>query len=829
MGELGWLRNMPIVSLLFAAAVAVVSVQLANSPAETEAYAVVAREEARAYLVRHPQLEVDALGELILEPVWVVGTREAAANAASTIDVKLPARMIARSQARLDHLIGQAYQARMDADPAWRLGVLDGGSPKQNYIKHAFVHETMAGVILSIAVLILIGFPLERTWGSLIFAAFVAGAIPFVAEAYRVLDASGSGVPWSGGAGLAGALLGAYFIRGLGGQFVLPGWIVLPVWLGVETFVVRGFWLDDLGSVPWATLCAAVGFGALVSGSLRLMNVEAHLGDLTAKQTARGPNPVVARAARMLSDGDPYQAFDLIQAAWRDAPTDADVCEAFYSIAVEVGQPEVAAEAILPGLHSALKEGDVKRAIDYWLPLASKECGITLEPTASVRLGEALLDAGHPQEALFSLRRALEAGVSSAHAIRIANIARDLDVGLTRQAAAIALNDAGLDPKIRSDLEPLVSVPSADPPVSTEPLVAEPSRSQLDRRVQAEHQVIETTAFPLDGDSDLDGDLESDFMGDLADLDANETALSDQALDAGALSAESLAADVSVPAMSEESAPAPEDSGDVLSHWNDQNALDADTLTDVSAALDEDVIAEALLDPDDLETPDMDLEYSLGASAPDPVDPRDDETDTDLTPLMDATDELTSPMARAASPELVDSQRATDASVPPSDFAFGGPDEDATSVLQLRTLKALEAVPVEQSDDYIEIDADGRGKSKLPYSRIQAISMAAVSGLGPRPVLVLDFVLNWVGAASEPMKLIRFRSDRFDPLAFSPGAANPLAALTAWVVELESRSGATCLPTRDVLEGRFTRHASLEAYEREVLMASADVIRRDRR
>ena len=123
----------------------------------------------------------------------------------------------------------------------------------------------------------------------------------------------------------------------------------------------------------------------------------------------------------------PYQAFDLIQAAWRDEPRDEEVGEAFFSIAVEVGQPEAAAEAILPSLQSALKQGDLERAIEYWFPLAAREVEVALEPTALVRLGEGLLDAGHPEQALFSLRRALESGVSSAHATRIANTARDLD------------------------------------------------------------------------------------------------------------------------------------------------------------------------------------------------------------------------------------------------------------------------------------------------------------------------------------------------------------------------------------------------------------------
>ena len=819
---MGGLQKLPIVSLLIAVAMAAVPFLLADDPSRDVVRFEAAREDARDYFVRHPSLEVDTLGELVLDAGWLGEAREAAAASASSLDIRLPPRMLARSQARLDALIDEAYDARLRADPAWRLGVLDARSPTQNYLAHAFVHESMVGVMLAVMVLLLAGIPLERTWGSLVYGAFVLGVVPAAAQAYRLLDAS-SNVPWSGGTGLAGALLGAYFIRGLGGHFVIPGWVLLPTWLGLEALLVRGFWLDDLGSVPWATIAASIGLGALVCGGLRLLNVEARVDAAGDKRKPQGPHPVVMRAARLRSDGDPYQAFDLIQAAWRDHPQDEEICEAFYSIAVEVGQPEVAADAILPMLRSALKRGDLERAIDYWMPLASRECDIVLEATASVRLGEALLDAGHPEQALFSLRQALDAGVSSAHATRIVKIARDLDEGLTRRAASIALDETALDPKVRADLEALVAGPEPDPQAvapADSPEDAAPL-SSLDRRVHAEHQVVETTAFPLDLDADLEDVLEGDDldMEIAAELEAgldNEAALAAQALDAGAFSADVLATDgarAEPPATDSSSAAAapPVDSGDVLSHWNDPRlsslsgiselSQEAD-LDDVSAGLDAQDGGEDLLEDSDLETPYADSadlgDAALAAAVrADLLDPRDEVTDTDLTPIMDATDELTSPMAR---PVASEASRAT----------------------ALRRLKALEAVPLDANEDWIEIDADERGKSKLPYARIEAIAIAAVGGLGPRPVLILDCVLNWMADGGEPMKSIRFRSDRFDPQRYVPAAASPLAALTAWLRDLERLSGATCLPSRRALEGLFERYASLEDYEREVLLARAD-------
>ena len=86
-------------------------------------------------------------------------------------------------------------------------------------------------------------------------------------------------------------------------------------------------------------------------------------------------------------------------------------------------------------------------------------------------------------------------------------------------------------------------------------------------------------------------------------------------------------------------------------------------------------------------------------------------------------------------------------------------------------------------------------------------------------MLVIDFVLNWEGDAAEPLKSIRVRSDRFDPMAFSQDAANPLEALTRWIGRLESRTAATCLPNREILVGAFGRFADLATYERDVLLA----------
>lgn len=807
---MGWLKTTPIVTLLLAVgfAVAPFAIDPARHWGDRYDRAV---EEAREILVRNPRLNVDAEAERVLDPEWFAELRETAEESQAGAEVDLPVRMVARSQAKLDGLFAQAYEARRLAEPAWRLGVLDGDTPPRNYWTHAFVRQNLAGLILMLAVLLVAAAPLERSWGSLLFGAFVLLSIPVSAQGYRLLDAS-SGVPWAGTSGLAAALVGAYFIRGLGGHFVVPSFVVLPVWLGVEAFVVRGFWLDDLSSVPWATLCGAVGFGAALAALLRLLNVEGKLDAQAERRRPSGPNPVLARAARLRSDGDPNQAFELMQAAWRENRQDEDIAEVLYSIAAELGQPEAAAEAILPVLRSALKKGELDRALGYWLPLAMRRCQVRLDPTAAVRLGEALLDKGYPDEAVFSLRSALEAGASTAHAVRILNIARDLDPGLTRRAASIALADPTLDAPTRSNLEALAE-PEGEPraPAALRADAGSPERphaigaTRLERSIEAEHHAIERTVFPSDPE---------------------ETRLEEQSLFGGALSEESFADAPSSGSPREDlSGAAP---SDVLSHWNDRGALSAEGLD--SGAVDDrsdgDVV-EDLLDSTDLGARgdlfgDQDIDF---------LDLEGDVTDSDQTPLLDAgdsgdaTDELTSPMAAAA-------RRAAD------------PDSDATVMMMampvvgleatratpattsatkglLRSLRAIDAVPVEASAEAVEIDTDGRGKSRLPYARVEAVAVAVVRGLGPRPVLVFDCILNWRDDIASPLKLIRFRSDRFEAAAVGLGGegATPVAALGAWAAAVQRAADAACLPSEAILAGSFASFDGLDDFEREVLGA----------
>jgi len=813
----GWIGKRPIVSLSIAGAMLFVAFGPGREPAPADDRFEQAREEARILLQRNRTLAVDAIGEGVLGPSWLEETLDPARDEGAERAgdrIVLPPRLQARSQARLDALIDEAHRVRLEMDPVWRFGVQGGSSPPRNYLAHAFVHEAWTGLALVVVMVILAGAPLERVWGSLFFGVFALGALPLTASIHRLLE-PGGGLPWHGGAGLVGAVLGAYFVRGLGGHFLLPGWLLLPVWLGLEVFVVREFWLDDLAGVPWATLSSSIGLGALVAGGTRLLGVESKLDAHIGSRSETGLNPILARAARLRTDGDPHQAFELVQAAWRDDPRDEDVARVFFEIAVEVGRPQAAANAILPSLGRLLRQGEVSRALAWWLPLARVEAEVDIEATAALRLGEALLDSGHPDEALFSLRRALSAGVSSAQATRIVRVARDLDEELTRRAAQIALADPSLDPEIRADLASLV------PP-----------------------EVVEPAAPTVRNDS--------------GSVDPHEASLIAQELDPGALSPESFEGG-EAPAPTDTGSDSESQSGDVPSDWNDPGRID--DLSD-ALAVDESA-ARTLFSSQDLESIDAGLELTdeVGSGdgfaagddpdpGPDPgpehgddrdrggrrmPDPREAETDSDMTPMMEATSDLGAPSSASSSAAAAAGTAGLRAEADPRHGAtepVGPPPNPPTPDVPgrpSRRLKALDAVPISADASSIEIDVDSRGKSKLPVDRIDAIALAAVVGLASRPVLIVDFVLNWEEGPDEALKVIRLRSDRFDPRRFQPDAATPLQALLDWLTRIQETSAALCLPSREILEGRFARFDSLDAYARAVLRAGGSHPPRDAR
>jgi membrane associated rhomboid family serine protease len=132
-------------------------------------------------------------------------------------------------------------------------------------------------------------------------------------------------------------------------------------------------------------------------------------------------------------------------------------------------------------------------------------------------------------------------------------------------------------------------------------------------------------------------------------------------------------------------------------------------------------------------------------------------------------------------------------------------------------LKTTEVTPLALEGGALRVALEGGRKAQLGLARVEAISLAAVRGLGAKPVLLVDLLLGWRALEGGELRCVRLRSDRFDPRKLA-SATDALAALRAFVAQLVAATQATPLHAADPARaGALTPFADLASYEREVL------------
>jgi tetratricopeptide (TPR) repeat protein len=159
-------------------------------------------------------------------------------------------------------------------------------------------------------------------------------------------------------------------------------------------------------------------------------------------------------------------------------------------------------------------------------------------------------------------------------------------------------------------------------------------------------------------------------------------------------------------------------------------------------------------------------------------------------------------------PELLEDFEKPDARPAPIDLDFA-----------TRTLRVVPARPLGFHSDGLVIEIDGGGKRRVDFAKVDALSVVAVHGLGPKPVILMDLLLNWMEQGAAELKLVRLRADRFDPRSLVSGSDAPLEALRLFADYLLGATRAAPLPDLQAVRGRpFAVLEGLEAYHRDVLM-----------
>jgi membrane associated rhomboid family serine protease len=151
-----------------------------------------------------------------------------------------------------------------------------------------------------------------------------------------------------------------------------------------------------------------------------------------------------------------------------------------------------------------------------------------------------------------------------------------------------------------------------------------------------------------------------------------------------------------------------------------------------------------------------------------------------------------------------------------------GEEEERKSVEPgvLRTLRVIEAVPRELDAEALWLDVEGKGRTRLPLSQVDAVAAAGVHGLGSKAVLLVDLALNWSSGGEKPLTVLRLRSDRYDPRKLVGSAGSPLQAMSELLSTLTARARAVPLPEPDSARSQpFKIFRDLASYEEQVLGA----------
>ncbi len=154
---------------------------------------------------------------------------------------------------------------------------------------------------------------------------------------------------------------------------------------------------------------------------------------------------------------------------------------------------------------------------------------------------------------------------------------------------------------------------------------------------------------------------------------------------------------------------------------------------------------------------------------------------------------------------------------------------DFGDVQDLRTLSlsfpdgaVTEVLPRSLAAEGIEIEKPGGRCLTLPWSRLRAVAVVGVHGIGPKPVVLVDLLVDGSGT-ERPLSVIRFRSDQYDPRRLVTGASDPLDALRKIVARILEHSRVQPLPHDGAARLDPVRmYGSLEEYYDAVLRRAGD-------
>jgi len=875
-------RAVPWVTLLFAAACLAVFLHARQADTAVDGQADALIEEAWDYFVAHPYVRVEPDAAAMLGAADVARRAQAfRLELARSGSPELPEFVRRHDQMEFNAIMERVYSA-LARHSFHRLGFFPGTieSPDHTLLSYVLVHDDWLHLAANLLIVVLAGLFLEEVWGRTLFPVFLAGAAASAAAGYAYLDPDAAAL--GGASGVAAALGGAFFVRfagarirfqyfyvpPLGGRFTARGWIVLPLYggayLAADHVLSHGLpWLElpDVQLATWAHV-GGLAFGVAFALLVRLFRIEELIiNPVTEKRRTTRSNPVLERALEAREAGRVDEAVELLAAEVARHSGNLDACLAYWDAASAAGEPARAADALLRVLRQEVADGARELARIHWKELTQRVPEARVDAPLELHVAQYLIEGGEFDLATWALRRIVEGrcgAVSAPLAHRVARTAQDLDADLALAAARKAAASRDLEPGEREDVERLVRQlegvsereheAAAAPAVTPAGTDARGFFSESRDLHPDDPSEVGLSEPGVESGAAADGAGDGDVLGaapfELDDLEetrppaasATESAGMREATGARELDLEPQA----VPAPAPVFAPAAPARPDVIDAYGslDPEALGATAPPDLDASdpgsrLDG-LMHDAALDGASMEDS---LQTSLAAAGlagggdgpaaeapgappvpeatpePAPAPALEPTPGQAAAPEPPAATEPAPALEPAVAPEPVGEVEAEEAGIP---LSLGPLEADLPR--PARALKVLDAIPLSLGETALTLDVGERGKATLGLERIDAVAVAGVRGLRPRPVVVIDLVTNWLAGEDQPLKVVRLRSDRFDPRRLVEGEGDGTAALLLWISRVVERSGALQLPDPAAAAGDpFRMCDALADYHRDVL------------
>jgi membrane associated rhomboid family serine protease len=425
--------------------------------------------DALQYYGEHPYLELDAELEQL---AFREGRPDTVQEMFGTFQRDSPSPtqrdVLQREQLELNALSAQALQAYR-AHSLFAFGLIPDHVAPHTLVTHMFLHAGWLHLFGNMLILYLAGPFIEDVWGRPLYLIFYLGC-GLVAAFTHLAAHPDATAPMVGASGAIAGVMGAFLFRYRRtrirffymvalfwrGTFSAPAIVMLPVWFGEQLFMA----LASGGGGGVAHWAHVGGFAAGLGGAfaIRSWGIEDQIRPGLEHKIATTvlEQRSLDEGLAALAEGDVERGIENLTAAVREDPTNHDAADALWGAASCADRSNDVAPVMLVAMRTALRIGNSDWAVERWRELMEESKDLHASPELWIRLARALGDRDAPAEARQVLRRAmLDAGstMTTATALRIAEVALSLDPPSARASLRLALSRPDLDPDERTAAE----------------------------------------------------------------------------------------------------------------------------------------------------------------------------------------------------------------------------------------------------------------------------------------------------------------------------------------------------------------------------------------